>query len=303
MTATSCRVGFGAAATRVSPHDPRLEIALPVLAGADTEILLESVDAILRREDWMLFQGPTGLAGFAVAPQGLELEAATSELYRQLLALSAGRRLFRIWNYVPRINAVEAGLENYRRFCRGRSLAFEAHFGRTFQPQLPAASAVGVSDGPLAIAFAAGHAAARHFENPRQVPAFEYPLDYGPRSPSFSRATLVEAEGARQLFISGTAAIRGHATVAAEDLNAQLACTVENLEIIAQTAGVGPRCGAADGWQRSFKVYLRNRAEFAAARHFLDRHLLQPGDRAIYLLADLCRSDLRVEIEAVLTKS
>jgi enamine deaminase RidA (YjgF/YER057c/UK114 family) len=299
----ACRVAFGAASAGVrnGSHPPQLEIPLPVLAGGETECLLKSAEPIGTQEGFALFQGEHGLAGFAVAPAGADLEAATEDLYRRLFAITAEHRLFRIWNYVPRINAVEHGLENYRRFCRGRSLAFERQFGRTFQTQLPAASAVGAGTGPLAIAFVAGDAAARHFENPRQVPAFEYPADYGPRSPSFSRATQVETETGRQLFISGTAAIRGHATIAPDDLGAQLDCTVENLNLIAETAEAGKDCGA-DGWQRSFKIYLRHRAEFAPAREFLTRNFFRPGDQTIYLLADLCRADLRVEIEAVLSE-
>lgn len=304
VIATACRVAFGAATAGVrnGSHPPRLELALPVLAGTEIECLLDSAEMTASREGYTIFQGTGGLAGFSLASSEADLEAATHELYRRLFAATAGLQLFRVWNYVPRINAVEHGLENYRRFCRGRSLAFEQQFGRTFQAQLPAASAVGVGTGPLAVAFVAGDATVRHFENPRQVPAFEYPPDYGPRSPSFSRATNVEKEAQRQLFISGTAAIRGHATVAADDLAAQLTCTVENLNLIAATAGAGAACGANEGWQRNFKIYLRHHAEFAAIRQFLEQHFLRPGDQATYLLADLCRADLRVEIEAVLTQ-
>lgn len=303
ISAAACRVTFNAAASgrRDGEQAPQLAVALPVLAGEPCEILLEAADRVSTHDTCTLFHGDGALAGFALAPVEMDLETATLELYRRVFEASQGQRLYRIWNYIPQINAVEQGLENYRRFCRGRSLAFERHFGCAFQAQLPAASAVGTVGRPLAVAFLAGELPARHFENPRQVPAFEYPPDYGPRPPSFSRATLVETDAQRRLFISGTAAIRGHATVAPEDLSAQLACTVENLNLIADTAGAGAQCGAARGWRRSFKVYLRHRAEFAAIRHFLDRHLLQPRDQALYVLADLCRADLRVEIEAVLT--
>lgn len=302
-TAPGCCVAFGAHETgrRTLAGVPALQVALPLLGGEGTERVLDAIEGVSTQRDFTLFQSADSLAGFALAPAAQDLEAATRALYEQMFAATLGLPLIRIWNYVPRINAVEHGLENYRRFCRGRSLAFEQRFGRTFQRELPAASAVGTPGGALALAFLASHAAARHFENPRQVPAFEYPIDYGPRPPSFSRATRVETETLRRIFISGTAAIRGHATVAADDLEAQLACTRENLHLIAQAAGAGAELGAADGWQRSFKVYVRHRSEAAAVRRFLEQHLLQPGDDVIYLLADLCRVDLCVEIEAVLS--
>src|SRR4051812_16306051 len=147
----------------------------------------------------------------------MDLESAAREVYGRVFAATRTLKLYRIWNYVPQINRVDDGLENYRRFFRGRSHAFEEHFGHGFQYQLPAASAVGALNGPLAVAFLAGQANPRHFENPRQVPAFEYPPAYGPRPPSFSRATLIRTAAEQELFVSGTAAIRGHATVSTQD--------------------------------------------------------------------------------------
>ena len=143
----------------------------------------------------------------------------------------------------------------------------------------------------------------QHFENPHQVPAFEYPPAYGPRPPSFSRATLAATTAQRELFVSGTAAIRGHATVATGDLPGQLECTRENLNVIARTAGAGSNFGATDGWRRSFKVFIRHGADLPQVRNDLEAHLLRCDDQVIYLHADLCRGDLRVEIEAVLMKS
>lgn len=300
---STCRVIFGAGATRIEPAtSPTLSIALPVLGGPTEETLLTRAGSIRAITDGVLCESEGEAAGLLVAPAGAELEAAARDLYRRVFAETRGRRLYRIWNYVPQINAVTGDLENYRRFCRGRSLAFEDEFGIGYRSQLPAASAVGVAQGPLAVAFRAGDEEPRHFENPSQIPAFEYPAIYGPRAPSFSRATLAVARGIQELFVSGTAAIRGHATVAANDLTAQLACTRENLALIAATAGAGTAFGATDGWRRSFKVYVRHAADFRAVQADLRRHLLQANDTVTYLEADLCRADLLVEIEAVLTK-
>lgn len=301
---SACRVIFGASAARIDHHGrtPALEVGLPVLGGACDEMLLQTSHASETRHGCVMFDAGPETAGLAIAAPDIDLETAARDLYRQLFAATHGRRLYRVWNYVPGINAIHAGLENYRRFCRGRSVAFEEQFGVGYQRQLPAASAVGAHPGPLALAFLAGDVAPRHFENPRQVPAFEYPADYGPRPPSFSRATLVENGARRQLFVSGTAAIRGHATIAVGDLAGQLACTRENLHIIAATAGAGSDFGAADDWRRTLKVYIRHARDLPAVSRDLDEHFLRPGDTVTYLLADLCRSDLLVEIEAVLTK-
>jgi enamine deaminase RidA (YjgF/YER057c/UK114 family) len=279
-----------------------LELAIPTLAGSATECLLDAAEPAVERNGCGVFESAGHTAGFAVAAPDLDLEAATHELYQRMFAAIGSSHLYRIWNYVPHINATESGLENYRRFSLARSEAFEARFGAAFQHHLPAASGVGLATGTLAIAFLAGECQPRHFENPHQIPAFEYPADYGPRPPSFSRATLVDGPTRRELFISGTAAIRGHATISPGDLGGQLACTRENLHAIAQAAGAGADFGARDGWQRALKVYVRHASDFPHVRRDLETHLLQREDRVTYLQADLCRAELLVEIEAVLTK-
>jgi hypothetical protein len=281
---------------------PALRVALPVLAGAPEERLLAAAGPAEERAGYRLFQRGTFLAGFAVAAPDPDLETATLELYRRLFAVTAGRHLYRICNYVPQINAQARGLENYRHFCRGRSLAFETTFGAEFQRRLPAAFAVGAAAGPLALGFLAGEAAPRHFENPRQVPAFEYPEQYGPRPPSFSRATAVEGDGAGRIFISGTAAVRGHASVAQGEVGLQLACTLENLALMGEATGAGPDLGRRAGWRRSFKVFLRRPEDLGSVEPELSRRLVGPGDTVSYLQADLCRAELAVEIEATLAR-
>jgi chorismate lyase / 3-hydroxybenzoate synthase len=303
MLATSeCRVVFG---DRASGRDsatgqPALRVAMPVLAGRGVETVLADAAEPVVREGCTVFERGALLAGFAVEAPGLEPESAARELYSRIFSVTAGLQLYRIWNYVPHINAVTDGMETYQRFCRGRSLAFEEKFGVEFQRALPSASAVGIVSGPLAVAFLAGREAPRHFENPKQTPAFKYPPKYGPRPPSFSRATVVTLGGERQVFISGTAAIRGHVSVADRDLDGQLACTLENLDLIGQATGVGAGLGRSGAWRRSLKVFLRHPADLGSVQSRLDRDLLRTGDAVSYMQADICRSDLLVEIEATL---
>ena len=297
----ACRVAFGGSAAGATGEDPPvLRVAVARLAGDDRETLLEAAGAATTRNDVWFFPGRELCGGFGLARPDLDLEAATTDLYRRLFAATEGLHLYRLWNYVPHINACEDGLENYRRFCRARSLAFEARFGRHFQPLLPSSSAVGASARPLAVAFVAGPTPARHFENPAQVPAFDYPSDHGPRPPSFSRATRADTGATTHVFISGTAAIRGHATVAPGEWAPQLECTLDNLRLIGEAAGAGASLGAGESWQRSFKVYLRHPDDLRPVVSRLESGLLRPHDHVVYLHADICRDELVVEIEASL---
>lgn len=275
---------------------------LPVLGGDATEDLFSGarpagqsgVLALFRADDWLL-----GTASLPLEAEGLE--AATDRIYRDVLQATRGRHLARIWNYVPEINGTGPdGLENYRLFCRGRSLAFEREHGDKFNALLPSASAVGCNARALTVCFAATGTMPRHLENPLQVPAYHYPAGYGPRSPSFARATIVRAARGDEVFISGTAAIRGHVSVASDDLRGQLDCTLGNLREISVACGLGPDLGRVTGAARCFKVYLRHASDLAVAAGRLERDLVTPSDRVSYLLADICRAELLVEIEATL---
>ena len=202
--------------------------------------------------------------------------------------------LLRIWNYLGGINAGGGDDERYRLFSSGRFDAFALQPG--FEGRLPAATAVGLGGEGLQIRFLAARSDGQQIENPRQVSAFRYPRQYGPRSPSFSRATLKSWPTGAQLFLSGTASIVGHETRHAGDVSAQLSETLVNIEaLLTEAARFVPSRPAQ---ARLLKLYLR-RPE--------DRSLLQAQLRERFgadvplfcLQADICRRDLLLEIEGV----
>jgi enamine deaminase RidA (YjgF/YER057c/UK114 family) len=232
-----------------------------------------------------------------------QLPGHTRRLYARILAACAGRHLYRMWNYLPEINVETAGLEHYRAFCQGRSLAFEDAFGAGFDRQVPAASVVGNEGDTVDVIFVAGRVVPMHVENPEQVPAYRYPPDYGPRPPSFARATVVDADAYRWVFVSGTAAIKGHASVARGDLAGQIASTLDNLRLIAHASGADDGLRGGERWSRRFKIYLRHAEDFPVAARLLRGSLLHAADTVVWLRSDLCRSELRIEIEATLART
>jgi len=290
------KIAFGPDQTHV--YNP----GLPVLAGEPVEELFRGARVAGHSGALKLFQQDGWLLGAATLPVADGLEAVAHQIYGDIFRATQGRYLARIWNYVPAINEPGPGdLENYRLFCRGRSLAFEQQHGREFKALLPAASAVGCASAGLTVAFAAVAVAPRHVENPLQVPAYDYPPDYGPRAPSFARATIVPGlAGKATVFISGTAAIRGHATVAPDRLLGQLDCTLENLREISSVCALGSDLDRNGGSSRHFKIYLRHAADQAAVAARLQEQFLSRDDHVSYLQADICRSSLLVEIEATL---
>src|SRR5512146_1996148 len=103
-----------------------------------------------------LFRSGPWLLGRATVPVAGDLAETACRLYTDLLLGLPDGHVCRTWNYVPRINAPGPdGLENYRAFSAGRSLAFERNFGRGFKRRLPASSAVGVDGDAITVVFAA----------------------------------------------------------------------------------------------------------------------------------------------------
>jgi len=277
----------------------RRSVGLPVLAGEAEETLFRNARALGESGAFELQETGRWRVGRATVSAEGGLELATRRLYEMLFVATGALNLCRIWHYVPHINEPGlGGLENYRAFCHGRSLAFEHHFGADFKGRLPSASAVGTEDEQLTIVFAASATEPRHYENPRQVPAYDYPKKHGPRPPSFSRATVVPTESGVDAFISGTAAIEGHETVAVGSTAGQIVQTVNNLRAISNVCGLGDDLGASRGGERHFKIYLRHHTDLAAVTAALEHSFLTSKDRVSYLRSDICRAELNLEIEA-----
>ena len=292
---TNLQIALGSGSTGV------FEAGVPVLDGEAVDNLFVRAQPAGQGGAFTLFADGDWLVGAASFPAASGLEQAAHRLYLDLLRATEGRHLARIWNYVPAINEPgPAGLENYRSFCQGRSLAFEEQLGADFKFLVPAASAVGCKSTDLTIAFAASKTTPRHVENPRQVPAYDYPREYGPRSPSFARATIVPQDDRATVFISGTAAIRGHVTVAPDGVAEQLDCTLENLGEISRACGLGPSLDRDGRSTRHFKVYLRHAADQPLVASMLEKKFFTNTDRISYLQAEICRAPLLVEIEATL---
>jgi chorismate lyase/3-hydroxybenzoate synthase len=229
------------------------------------------------------------------------LQQLTGQAYAQVFAALDALgypNLLRIWNYFAEINRATSQGERYHEFNTARRQAF-LRARRVIEGQVPAACALGSAAGsPLVIYFLASAAAARSLENPRQVSAFRYPAEYGPDSPTFSRAVLAAPVSGDCLFTSGTASILGHGTVHVGDAAAQTRESISNVvELVAQANRVsGARRYSMEGLQ--YKVYVRHATDLGEIRRELA--LLLPAHCPItYLQADICRRDLLVEIEAM----
>ncbi len=227
------------------------------------------------------------------------LQQTTERAYRQIFELldKLGYPfVYRFWNYMADINGYSHGLERYRQFNLGRQDAFIAS-ARDVAGNVPAACALGSADGPLTIAFLAGHTPPLAIENPRQLSAYEYPQNYGPRSPTFSRASLVRTGTDDVLFVSGTASIVGHATVHPADVAAQTRETLVNIAAIVQAANDQLGQPSFTLGNLFYRVYVRQSRDLDIIRNVMLAQIGVPF-QAVFLQADVCRQDLLIEIEA-----
>ena len=227
------------------------------------------------------------------------LQHTTERAYRQIFGLLETLDypfMLRAWNYMADINSHSHGLERYRQFNRGRQEAFVA-CRRELVGNVPAACALGAAGGPLTISFLAGRKAPLAIENPRQVSAYDYPQHYGPRSPTFSRASLARMGSDEVLFISGTASIVGHCTMHPGNVAKQTRETLTNIEAVIQAANLQASRPLFSLDHLFYRVYVRHSADVAAVRDVMSSRM-GASLNAVFLQADVCRQDLLIEIEA-----
>jgi hypothetical protein len=282
-----------------------IHLPLPMLGGAVQEAW-GGPGAVLRWcEPFLVTEEEDRLVGAALVEITDRLEDPVEILYNRLLEITRDWHLYRIWNFVPEINATHHGLEHYRQFNIGRWAAFEGRFGRDLRAYMPAASAVGIRGRHFVVMFKAGKTKPLYFENPSQVPAYHYPADYGPRPPGFARGVVIDRAHGRTAFLSGTASIEGHRSVGEDDWAFQFKTTLHNMEIMFERMGI-PQALEAGAWgqggieEGQFKCYLRAQEAYPLVKDWFIEHTGLDESRLTFLQADICRRELDIEIEAMI---
>lgn len=275
-------------------------VDIPVLDGRDSSIEIWTSDVRVTTSE---HRGISGSANGKVLFGSLSLEQYAGGTLEKL-AFEAYTRIFefidhhdyrnllRVWHYFPQINDDEDGLERYRGFNVGRHAAFVAAGRSIGEENVPAASALGSNSGSLTIYFMASKQPGKAVENPRQVSAYHYPDQFGPRSPIFVRAMSATLGGQYCFFISGTASIVGYETLHQGDAEKQTAETLLNIRTLLQQI---PHYDPAQG-RMLLKVYLRHAGDLPMVQAKVLGEF-GPACKTVYLHSNICRSDLLLEIE------
>ena len=289
--------------------------ALELVAGA-SEAWLKGSDGIdLCVADAGEVAMVTAVVANAVEMPAALLEEQTRASYRLICERLAGLRAarpVRVWNFIPGILQPLDGMpQRYMAFNAGRFRAYEEWFEGPvgFSRKVPTASGVGHHGRDLSIHCLALAEGGEPVENPRQVPSYRYSRRWGQLPPCFARATRVSLSPARPpwLLVGGTASVRGEESLYGDDLDAQTEETFANLAALVRSAAAGtPFEAVAEnatdedllGCFRFLRVYYVDVRHQQRVRQLVARYAAQVGE-VEFLLADLCRTQLLVEIEGL----
>lgn len=217
--------------------------------------------------------------------------------------------LIRTWIYVGDINGRTGPIENYQAVNHARRTVFaELALPRPGSGlPYPASTGIGTAArlltlGLLTCRDRGGGIRAVALENPRQTSAFAYPRSASEIPPLFSRAVALCAPREAIVLISGTASIVEARSVHLESAAQQTRQTLANIAELLEPAHLAS-CGFPAGAGglaalRGCIVYIKRAADVAAVRAVCSR-ILPPGLPAVLVLADVCRPELLVEIEAI----
>ena len=225
------------------------------------------------------------------------------DIYRAIrgaLDESSHLHIVRMWNHIPGIHdPLDSACDRYMHFNAGRFEAMCGWFGGAdnIPGSVPAASGVGHHGQDLIVHALSTRELGTPVENPQQIPAFRYSKRYGPLPPCFARATRV-SHPEPALLIAGTAAITGEASRHIGDLGKQFELTIENLRILIRSAIDVPSHIDPVALMEAVRIYVLRSDDFTAAAT-LARKAFAPTAHLELVRADLCRTDLLVEIEGL----
>jgi enamine deaminase RidA (YjgF/YER057c/UK114 family) len=218
--------------------------------------------------------------------------------------------IVRQWNYIGSIVSYRDGKQNYQEFNDARSLYYAKGEWKRGYPAATGIGAVGncIIVGGIAFKRAKGEGEGVYpIDNPLQIAAHVYSkkvlIDDAENAmkstPKFERAKLIESERGACCFVSGTAAIRGEESMDASSAKLQTIKTLENIEyLVSKENLVRFGCKPYDLNLVKLQVFVKNKEDYNEVKAVVEERY--PHVQTIYTIADVCRSELLVEIEGIL---
>lgn len=225
----------------------------------------------------------------------------------------------RQWNYIENItgsSVLEDGeKQNYQVFNDVRSIYYgTANFSNGY----PAATGIGMNTGGIVLDFIAAEISDKikiiPIQNPDQVNAHQYAQGYlvgeaikevsQKTTPKFERAKLIANDKSYFIYISGTAAIKGQQVVAEGDAAAQTLATIENIAKLISHENLakhGLKMHHNSDPLSHIRIYVKNAGDIPEVKRICSEYYKRVP--ALYLISDICRDKLLVEIEGMVEYS
>lgn len=215
--------------------------------------------------------------------------------------------IVRQWNYIERIAGFdEDGAQHYQGFNNERAAFYDE---TTWEKGYPAATGIGMEQGGVtmdldAVTGPEDRLQIHRLNNPLQRAAYAYSgrvLRGKNRrdTPKFERGKVVSLDGKSMIYISGTAAIRGEQSLEGKGVEEQTWATLENIAALLSRKNLsawGVEIPSEIGLQY-LRVYLKRPEDEPCVRNIVEK--AYPGLTVLYVVADICRDELLVEMEGV----
>ncbi|MGE5393477.1 MAG: hypothetical protein ACM3P1_01980 [Candidatus Saccharibacteria bacterium] len=243
------------------------------------------------------------------------------EAFEQLQAILEEEKMdwsdiIRQWNYIEQITANETNAngvsQHYQIFNDVRTKYYDQS---EFEHGFPAATGIGTDFGGICIDFIAArfndNSKVIGIKNPVQVDAYAYSKqvlaennvmsDFCRTTPKFERAKALITPKGQWIFISGTAAITGEASIENNTVDHQTELTIDNILKLVSLENLNAH-GVKEGRKVTIdylRAYVKFPSDVARVMQLCRKHF--PRIPIACVVADVCRPELLIEIEGLAT--
>ncbi len=220
--------------------------------------------------------------------------------------------IIRQWNYIEQITTTviydHSPSQHYQIFNDVRSKQYQP---ASFKNGYPAATGIGMDFGGIIIDMIAAkfedEGSVVAIKSPVQLDAYSYSkevladnnlmTDFCKTTPKFERAKIVRTPSNNCIFISGTAAISGQESLQQLCPETQTEMTIQNILSLISTDNLQKH--GISGYEKAninfLRVYVKYPKDIPAVRSVCLKYFSQIP--ISFVVADICRSELLVEIE------
>jgi len=301
-----------------SPENESLAIEFTYIEGAQSEELIRKQN---EEASWLVFERAetkmifaAGL-GSADATENILLQSDIAFGQLQCILKTENMEfsdIVRQWNYIEQITEItdenKSPSQHYQVFNDVRTKYY--HLSR-FKRGFPAATGIGTDFGGISIDFIAAkfknEESVIAVKSPVQLDAYNYSqevlaennsmCDFCRTTPKFERAKIISTPESKWIFVSGTAAISGQASSNQQSAELQTEMTIQNILNLISVENIEKHgiSGVKKTSFNYFRVYVKYKNDIQQVKDVCLKYF--PQVPILYVVADICRPELLVEIE------